>query len=75
MEKVLLLAIVPILLAFLQPALGQRPAPSPLPEGPGKDLVRESLFFVSHDRVHNSRGRIQHTGGMAPGDGDDDRSA
>ena len=40
MKKVLLLAIAPVLFAFLQPALGQRPAPTPLPEGPGKDLVQ-----------------------------------
>ncbi len=40
MKKVLLLAIAPVLLAFLQPAFGQRPAPTPLPEGPGKDLVQ-----------------------------------
>jgi len=40
MKKVLLLAIAPVLLAFLQPSFGQRPAPTPLPEGPGKDLVQ-----------------------------------
>ena len=40
MKKVLLLSIAPLLLAFLQPALGQRPAPTPLPEGAGKELVQ-----------------------------------
>ena len=41
MKKVLLLVIAPVLLAWLQPAMNQRPAPAPLPEGAGGELVRQ----------------------------------